>query len=356
MAHTADFTALPDPSDLDAGSTGTSVTEGVAAVAQTLNAAHRYSAPTIPGQRFAGNSVTHTSATARDVWTVRIPVPSSAHDLLSVRVRGANGLGTGGTVRVYSTVGTVTLTFDGPVGVEEVSTSSLDVDTTAAYDDITVELDTGGASDTVRLLQIDMDYAETAAPLAAGVVSRVGGTYTLEPLDVAEFVANDPLPAAAGRIFGDNLRHLRERPMSVPLCWGGVDVAALDVGYETHGPHSHRAPVIVRPGALIAGRTYTVWALVEGNGATAEQVVISATPARDWPRPYSADDVHTAVISVASGDARQWKTTTLQVPVPPAGAGHPGLPYASCDLGVTLSPEHGAASTGALLYAISAWG
>lgn len=370
MAFTADLTTLPNTSQVDTGSGGASVTAGMLALARTQNGLHATAVPALPGQRFfisgGASVVSLTGAASEPAWSVRVPCVTTAHDL-KVRMRARAPSGSGDLV-VSSSVDNDSATVSGTSEAEYTATISLD--TSAAYDDVQIDIDVAAGTDTVELMQVDCEYVPKSSPLSSGVVTIPGGTYPFEPLDLAEFVADRPLDAVLGRILLDNARHFRERVQSVPVMWGGAfkdgsddfpTAAGINAAYGYLDPRSMRAPVFVRRGALRAGHTYTVHAYVEADASVDTVLIVTtgavsaASPTGLWPQAPSGDRDEVLSITVSAGTGLQWVTGTLTVPEFPRGVSMVGVPHRVADVGVTLA-RAGVSQTTARIRRLSVWG
>lgn len=377
MAYTASVSNLPDPSRLDAGSGGATVTAGMADLAETVNGLHAICVPRLPGQRFhinGSSSVISLTGTASEpAHSVRYPVVTDAHDLrVTMWARAPSGGGdlivsTGADNAVVAVTGSTLTRY----------TATVSPDTTLAYDDLQIDIDVATGSDTVELWQVEREYVAKTSPLSSGVVSIPGGTHVFEPVDLAMVAADQPLDASLGRILNSNLRHIRERVMSVPVMWGGAFLdasddfpaaAGINAAYATLGPQNLRAPVFVRPGALRAGHIYQVWAYVEPDASVDTYVRVSAglhfgatrniTAGGVWPRigqPGTTDE-SVVVLTATAGGTAQWLSGTFKSPEPPSGLNDARLPHSVVDMGVTLISRVGQRQTTATVRRLSVWG
>lgn len=376
MAYTASVSNLPDPSRLDAGSGGATVTAGMADLAETCNGLHALCVPRLPGQRFHVNGsssiISLTGTASEPAWSARYPVVTDAHDLrVTMWARAPSGGGdlivsTGGDSAVVAVSGSTLTRY----------TATVTPDTTLAYDDLQVDIDVATGTDTVELWQVEAEYVAKTSPLSSGVVSIPGGTHVFEPVDLAMVAADQPLDASLGRILNSNLRHIRERVMSVPVMWGGAfldpdddfpTAAGINAAYATLGPQNLRAPVFVRPGALRAGHTYQVWAYVEPDASVDTYVRVSAglqhagsrgLGGGTWPKVAQAGttDETVLLLTAPAAGAAQWLSGTLKAPEPPSGLNDARLPHSVVDMGVTLISRMGQRQTTATVRRLSVWG
>ena len=377
MAYTASFSNLPDPSRLDAGSGGATVTAGMADIAETVTGLHALCVPRLPGQRFliSGSSsiISLTGAASEPSWSVRYPVVTDAHDLrVIVWARAPSG---GGDIIVSTGADSDTIAVSGSTLTRYTATVS--PDTGAAYDDLQLDIDVATGSDTVELWQVEAEYIAKTSPLSSGVVSIPAGTHVFEPVDLAMVAADQPLDAALGQLINTNLRHIRERVATVPVMWGGAFIdpdddfptaAGINAAYATLGPQNLRAPVFVRPGALRAGHTYQVWAYVVPDGSVDTYVRVSAglqhggsaniTARGVWPRVVQAGttDESVLLLTATAGGAAQWLSGTMKAPEAPPGLNDGRLPHSMCDVGVTLIDRTGERRTTATVRRLSVWG
>ena len=299
MANTFTNGTLPDPLEVSVGR----ALRGVVGAAPYMGAIYSASneaiaecaAGVLVAQSWGGGAMEYTGAqTDACVWRV----PRIGDDFADVQCEAYVSAAGASNVDFSSTVDSVSVAF-GAGGPSWQTPGVLDIGAggpTAAtpYDDITLEV----AGDTVDVRSVNIRHIPLTSPLSAGLRNDVA------PFGASSMVPDVAMTAAHGRRLIDNIVELRRRPRPL-LCWSAVD-AAVNADLARASSLPRRSITLLRRGALDLGRSYRVWINATPDGADDTVVVLKAGGL--WGA------VEGTVLTIPSGGARAWFTTTIRLP------------------------------------------
>ena len=261
---------------------------------------------------FAGGIASIPAATAAVSMLaadVRIPRISTAHASLHCRARvTVAGAGIGRLDFITrGTPDTLTLSSAaaGPVDLE----GDVDFDTSAAYDDIGIELQTQ-AGTTLVVHSIEIWYVALADPIPAG--TAIGSA---QPFGVTSLGPDYPHDAGLNDAFVDALEALRAMPR-VLFC--DVAIATATGGDGLLLDRVHQTWATIPRGALRAGAQVTVWANGDRPAAPADSYLyLLLGTLGTWPNSlnpvrFNADGWQTGTFDYPSDGAAV--VDTLPVP------------------------------------------
>ena len=268
---------LANPSDGEAGSDRTAAL--MADLCGAQNAAHAEVCPPLVSQVFDGAGLVDVHGAAFEMLAWDVPVVSSAHNSVRVRVhaRGAGGAGGKFRARADGSGASDVANFGGLASVAEMT---LPISTAGQTERIRLEVEVVAPGDAVELLGVSIATERLSAPLSPGTVSTPGGG-SIVPVGQDSTGQGRPFSAALGRALINNAEAIAARDT---WCWSWSGLSS-PAGYGV-GSGSMRdvdAPQVarLRPGAT----SLKIRARVRNQTASPTKAVIVVTRGvDDWPR------------------------------------------------------------------------